>query len=107
MALASTLNGFIKGMADEDYLFKSREGANKPLSRFAAYKIIRAAASSVGLSQIGTHSLRKTLAYHIYAQTRDIGLVMGLLRHSSPRTTLRYIGLTQEVEDATLDRFGM
>ncbi len=38
------------------YLFKSREGINKPISRSMAYKILRAAAEYVGLDDIGTHA---------------------------------------------------
>ena len=57
------------------YLFKSREGINKPISRSMAYKILRAAAEYVGLDDIGTHTLRKIFGYHFYKQTKDVAML--------------------------------
>ncbi len=85
------MDEIIVGLDEEEFLFKSREGRNKPISRYMAYKIIKAAALKVGLSDIGTHSLRKSMAFQIYDRTKDIGLVMSLLNHSSPKVTLRLL----------------
>jgi len=54
------------------------------------------AAAVVGLAEIGTHTLRKTFAYHVFSATKNLTLVQKLLNHSSPATTLRYIGIEQE-----------
>ncbi len=62
--LQRELKVYIEGKEDHEYLFKSREGINKPISRSMAYKILRAAAEYVGLDDIGTHTLRKTFGYH-------------------------------------------
>jgi len=79
-------------------LFASRKGGG--LQRAQAYKIINDAARAVGiLEKIGTHSLRKTFAYHAYQDGKDIVLIQKLLNHSSPATTLRYIGVTQDQMD--------
>jgi integrase len=48
---------------------------------------------------LGTHSMRKTRGYHLYQNTKDIGRVMKMLRHSSEGVTLRYIGITQDDVD--------
>lgn len=45
---------------------------------------------------LGTHSMRKTRGYLLYQQTKDIGRVMKMLRHSAEETTLRYIGIEQD-----------
>lgn len=106
-SLISLIDSYITEMNDDDFLFKSRQGGNKPITRFMAYKIIKNAANRIGLFEIGTHSLRKSLAYQIYTHTKDIGIVMTLLNHSSAQATLRYIGITQEVLDLTIDKYSI
>lgn len=82
--------------ADDDWLFPSRKG-DKAISRVQAYRILNDAAERAGLDiQIGTHTLRKTMAYHAYKNGTDISLLMNVLNHSSQRETLRYIGITQD-----------
>lgn len=80
-------------------LFPSRKGG-KPISRQQAWRTLSAAAERAGLNiEFGTHSLRKTFAYHAYKQGVDLALLMRILNHSSQRETLRYIGI--ETEDIT------
>jgi len=79
-------------------LFTSRKGGT--LSRFQAWRVLKAAGESAGLKNVGTHSLRKTFGYHAYKQSgADIGLVQKLLNHSTSGNTLRYIGIDMEVMD--------
>lgn len=90
---------------DDEYIFKSRKGKNKPISRVQAYRILNEAAERAGIRDkiggIGTHSLRKTFGYQLYKKTNDIALVMMVLGHSSPGVTLNYIGITDEnISDA-------
>src|SRR5690625_4628337 len=81
------------------YLFPSRKG-DKPISRVQAWRILNAADERVGLNiDLGTHSLRKTFAYHAYKNGTDIALLMRVLNHGSQRETLRYIGIEQEAID--------
>lgn len=84
----------------EAYLFPSRKG-NKPISRVQAWRILNDAAARAGLShiRIGTHSMRKTAAYHAYNNGTDITLLMRVLNHSSEKETLRYIGIEDEQID--------
>ncbi|MFD2704643.1 site-specific integrase [Salibacterium lacus] len=86
--------------ADDDYLFRSRKGANKPISRVQAYRILDAAVERAGLAgkigAIGCHSTRKTFGYFAYKNGTDIGLLMRVFNHSSEKQTLHYIGQTQE-----------
>ena len=82
------------------YLFRSRKGGNRPISREQAWELLKKAAKMVGVKEaIGTHSLRKTFAYHAYRQGTDITLLMRVLNHSAPSITLRYIGITQDQVD--------
>lgn len=49
--------------------------------------------------------MRKTGAYRVYVQSNyNIGLVMGLLNHSSEAMTLRYLGLDAESERNMLNK---
>jgi integrase len=78
----------------EAALFPSRKGG-KAISRIQAWEILKNAAEEVGISNVGTHTLRKTFGYHIYMRTNNLGLVQKLLNHRSSGETLRYIGIEQ------------
>lgn len=99
------LEEFINGREDEEYLFQSRKGYNRPLLRQRAYSIIRDAADHVGLKDIGTHTLRKTFGYHFYQRRKDVALLQDIFNHSAPSITLRYIGINQDVMDEAIDDF--
>jgi integrase len=91
----------------EDYIFFSLHNPEKNLDRIEAWRILKKASGKVGIKNFGTHSMRKTLAWTIYKQTKDISLVMIMLNHHSPRTTLRYLGITQESIDKTYEEFAI
>jgi integrase len=59
---------YIQGMEDWRYLFPSRKGSNKPITRIRAYGILNNAASRFGLEHICTHTLRKTFGYYFHLQ---------------------------------------
>lgn len=94
--LESQVNDYIVGMKDEEYLFKSRKGENKPIGRVQAYRILRKAADKIGLKKIGTHTLRKTYGYWHYKKNKDVAMLQNIFNHSSPSITLDYIGIKQE-----------
>lgn len=100
---------YTDGLADNVFLFRSKRGANKPLSRSGAYKVLRAAADQVGLRDIGTHTLRKTFGYHLYRDSErpKLGLLQKLFNHSSEEQTLRYIGVVQDELDAAVHDHGL
>ncbi|XHV01321.1 site-specific integrase [Bacillus pumilus] len=105
--LRKALDLYIKDRDDQEYVFRSREGLNKPISRSSAYIILREAAEYVGLDSIGTHTLRKTFGYWHYKKFKDVALLQEIFNHSSPDITLRYIGITQDTMDKTMDDFGL
>lgn len=83
--------------SENDYIFKSREGYNKPITRQMAYDIIKNAADAVGVKGIiGCHSLRKTFGYWSAKKGVPIHILMELYNHSSERTTKKYLGITQD-----------
>ena len=83
----------------DDYLFKSRQGGNKPIDRIQAYRIINNIVIRVGLTDInvGTHTLRKTWGYHAYKRFNlSLDDIMLKLNHQSIQSTKRYIGLSAD-----------
>jgi len=93
--------------SDNDYVFRSRQGGNKPISRVQAYRILNDAAKRAGILEkvgsIGCHSLRKTFGYQLHSKGIDITRIMAIFGHSSPEITLAYIGITdEEISDAYL-----
>ncbi len=90
---------------NSEWLFPSRKG-DKPISRIQAYRQLNKAADFAGITEgIGTHTMRKTFGYWYYKQFRDIAKLQKILNHSSPGTTLDYIGFTNEEIKDTLDKF--
>lgn len=94
--LKRLITNYVEDKHPEEYLFKSREGKNKPITRVQAYNILRDAAHECDLDEIGTHTLRKTFGYHIYQETKDVALLQDIFNHSSPYITLKYIGVNQD-----------
>ncbi|MEK4091708.1 site-specific integrase [Viridibacillus sp. FSL H8-0110] len=104
-ALRREFKEYTKEMEDHEYLFKSREGINKPIGRSMAYKILRRAAEHVGLEDIGTHTLRKTFGYHFYNQYKNPALLQKIFNHSNESITLEYIGINQDQMDKAMRDF--
>ncbi|MDQ0885040.1 integrase [Paenibacillus sp. V4I9] len=82
------------------FICRKQHAGKASLQRDQAYKVINNAAKSIGIKdRIGTHTLRKTFGYHAYQSGVDITLIQKLLNHTTPNTTLRYIGITQDDMD--------
>lgn len=77
------------------YLFPSRKGDGH-ISTTQAYRIITKAGDMIDRNDIGTHTMRKTFGYTYYQATKDVATLMEIFNHSSQKTTLRYIGITEE-----------
>ncbi len=85
-------------LAPKDYLFQSQKGGY--VGRIQIYRVLKEAATVVGIENFGTHSLRKTWGYWTYKISKyNIGLIMDTFNHSSPSVTLRYIGINQDQKD--------
>ncbi|PGB55367.1 tyrosine-type recombinase/integrase [Bacillus toyonensis] len=94
--LKKAIREYIKEKPKNEFLVKSRNGKNKPITRSMAYVILNQAAKEFELERIGTHSLRKTYGYHFYRQFKDVAILQTMLNHSDPKETLRYIGIIQD-----------
>ncbi|MFF5994514.1 tyrosine-type recombinase/integrase [Lysinibacillus sp. KU-BSD001] len=99
--LQRLLNDFCATLQPNDFLFKSRQGKNKPITRVRAYDILREAAHHCELKEIGIHTLRKTFGFLVYQNEKDVALLQDIFNHSAPYITLKYIGVNQDaIEDA-------
>lgn len=86
---------FLKDYAAENQI--PDDGLLFPLCAYAVQKHLKKVCDYLGYKNISTHSFRKWYATDIYnASGHDIALVQHLLQHSSPVTTRRYIGISEE-----------
>lgn len=91
---------------DGDFLFPSRKGVNRPVTRMQEYNVIKEAAEGVGIHYpVGTHTLRKTFGYWWYREYGDVVSLQSILNHGDPSITLRYIGMTRTEVDSKRKKF--
>lgn len=87
---------------DDDYLFKSRNGENQPITVSMANILIKNWTKAINLQgNYGTHSLRKTFGY-ISRRKHGVGweILTQRFNHSSPSVTRVYLGIQDdEVND--------
>jgi len=84
-------------LADDDYLFKSRNkdvnGASKPITRETVAKMVKEWTKDIK-GNYSSHSLRKTWGY---SMRRRFGISFEIIckrfNHSSPRITMAYLGI--------------
>ena len=82
--------------ADEDYLFKSAKGNNRPLTVPTVNNLVKSWCWAINLQgNYGAHTLRKTFGY-IQRTVYGVGFEVLAKRfnHSNPRITMRYLGIT-------------
>jgi integrase len=103
--LKRALKNYLVDKKPEEFLIKSRVGKNKPITRERAYGILQEVAEEFNIDSLGCHSLRKTMGYHFYKQTKNIAVLQELFNHSSPHITLRYIGMNQDTMDEAIMKF--
>jgi len=81
----------------ELYLFRSREGENKPITRQQAYRILDHACDMCGVKEkFGSHGLRKSWGFHAFKSGISLDYISIALNHRSIAETKRYLGLLQE-----------
>ena len=85
----------------DSYLFQSRQGGNRPLSRSQASKIIHDALEAGEVQgTLGTHVMRKSFARNALALSgNNARLVQKALGHSKLSTTEAYLDVDQDAVD--------
>jgi integrase len=106
-SIKETMTEYLKTDINKDgVLFPSRIGdKDQAITRQYVHVFLKEAALAVGIKElISTHSMRKTFSYNIYQNNVKenpgiINTLQHMLNHKDSSTTLRYIGLTQDVMD--------
>lgn len=84
----------------KEYIFIGRKNTGMPIDRVQAYRIIKEAATAVGLDEyVSCHSLRKTFGYFAWKQGVPPAMLMDIYNHSSYKITRRYLCIEQEDKD--------
>lgn len=84
-------------LSTNDFVFQSREGENKAITRQMVNYILDNACEAVGVKErFGTHGMRKTFAYWAWKSGCSLALLMDILNHSSESMVKKYLGITQE-----------
>lgn len=92
------LEKYIAGKPSYDYAFKSKKGEYIKVDSYA--RILKKAGEYFKIYNLGAHTPRKTFAYNLYNNTgKNLTLVQLALGHSSPKTTIRYIGVEEDIID--------
>ena len=87
----STINVSYFNPDDEDYLFKSRKGKNKPITVSNANMLVKKWTRTINLNgNYGTHSLRKTFGY-ILRRKYGVGWEILAKRYNHRRLQLLYL----------------
>jgi len=86
------------------YVFQSRKGLNRPISRIHAWRILQEVYAANELTgTLGTHSLRKTFATRIYDRLgHDLVKTQRALGHRNINSTVHYLSFREEDIDAAI-----
>lgn len=103
-AIMADIADYLADKPNEGWLFASRKGDGH-ITTTQAYRVLTAAADLIGRNDVGTHTMRKTFGYHYYKRTKDVATLMEIFNHESQKTTLRYIGITEEEKENSLKDF--
>ena len=93
------------GATEDTFVFKSRNGKNKPITRIQAWKMLTRAYEAAGLTGAhGTHALRKTFADRVYEKLgHDLLKTQRALAHRDIKSTISYLAFKQQdVDEAIL-----
>ena len=88
----------------DQFLFPSRKGQNRPVSRVHAWRVLRRAYTENELpGKLGTHSMRKTFASRVYeALGRDLVKTQRALGHRNINSTAAYLSFNEEEIDQAI-----
>lgn len=93
------------GSTQGTFIFKSRNGGNRAISRVQAWKILDSVFRRVGaLGRLGTHTMRKSFAQRAFRKLdNDLLRTQKALGHRSISSTISYLSFeTQEIDEVIL-----
>ena len=92
------------GLLPSVYVFQSRKGLNRPISRIHAWRILQDVYAANELrGKLGTHSMRKTFANRMYERLgHDLVKTQRALGHRNMNSTVHYLSFREEEIDAAI-----
>lgn len=93
-----------KNWENDDYLFVSKKGNNKPISIQAVNNLVKKWTKAINLKgNYGAHTLRKSWGY-IQRMEHGVGfeIICKRFNHASPAVTMRYLGIEDKEVHSTL-----
>lgn len=102
-ALSAWVNDLAPAGPDT-FLFLSRRGENRPVTRVQAWRILNRAFEVAGVcGKTGTHSMRKTFAHRVYdALNGDLVKLQKALGHRNINSTVSYLSFREEEIDKAI-----
>jgi len=105
-ALAAWLDelGKFWELTGDTFIFQSRKGGNRSITRVQAYRILHEACDSCEMTgKLGTHSMRKTFANKVYdALDNDLVKTQRALGHRNVNSTVQYLSFREEEIDEAI-----
>lgn len=92
-------------LVPDSFVFQSRKGENKPITRVQFFRILARASAANGITgRLGTHSMRKTFANKIYEKLGgDLVKTQRALGHRNVNSTVQYLSFREaEIDEAIL-----
>jgi integrase len=92
------------GCTAQTCVFRSRKGANRPISAVQAWRILHEAVTTNELTgKLGTHAMRKTFANRVYRQlNHDLVKTQRAMGHKNINSTVAYLSFVEEEIDAAI-----
>lgn len=97
------LNRYIKLNKPSEYLFSHPDG--KPLDPHAVTSLFQRVKKWSGIQRLSPHMLRHTFTTDLYDRGANLILIQGLLGHSDPKTTRRYVHADIDHDRNLYDKF--
>jgi site-specific recombinase XerD len=95
----------LSGADPQPFVFRSRKGTNRPISRVQAWRILHEAVTTNELvGKLWTHAMRKTFANRVYHQlNHNLVKTQGALGHKHINSTVAYLSFVEdEIDQAIL-----
>ncbi|MHB9026936.1 MAG: tyrosine-type recombinase/integrase [Armatimonadota bacterium] len=91
-------------LAADAYVFQSRKGHNRSISRIQAYRILKETFDACEMTgKLGTHSMRKSFANKIYDKLGgDLIKTQRALGHRNINSTVQYLSFREEEIDEAI-----
>jgi integrase len=88
----------LREVTPQTYVFQSRKGVNRPITKVQAWRILHDAVVANELTgTLGTHAMRKTFAHRVYERLgRDLVKTQRALGHANINSTVSYLSCADE-----------